>query len=615
MGTFKDSPDDSELRRRAEEKLKAATSGSEDLSGVSPDKMANLIHELQVHQIELKMQNDELRRIQVELEKTRDRYSHLYDFAPFGYFTMSEKGIIEEANLTGAATIGIERSALIGKPFTRLVLRDDQDIFYKLRQGLLETEASQVCELRLVKKDGHEFHARLECMVIKTKGDDFRQIRAAVIDMTERKRAEDAHRKGFEESQKRQKEISASMEGVKAVLEEHDFKGAAQTLFDSCKNLIGATGGYVALLSKDGTENEVLFLDSGGLPCTVDPNLRMPIRGLREEAFRTGKPAFHNDFPNSDHVRFMPEGHLSLSNVLFAPLMIRGKAVGLLGLANKSGEFTEDDAHIASAFSEITAIALVNKRMGEEREQLLKDLEQRVQERTADLVTTNKQLRKQVEQRKQAEKALRKTEESYRTMIETMNQGLGIVDESGLWTYVNEKFCKMVGYAYDQLIGRPVHEQLDEMNRMIFKGQMIKRRKGEYEPYEMALNRKDGSTVDMLVSPKPIFDEADQFQGSFAVFSDITKQKKNEESFRKGISEIRILKDRLESENVHFRRESKMRHEFDHIIGHSNAFKYVLYRAEQVALTNTIVLILGETGKGAEQENAGNFNRAFLLRI
>jgi len=296
----------------------------------------------------------------------------------------------------------------------------------------------------------------------------------------------------------------------------------------------------------------------------------------------------------------MPEGHLSLSNVLFAPLMIRGKAVGLLGLANKSGEFTEDDAHIASAFSEITAIALVNKRMEEEREQLLKDLEQRVQERTADLVTTNKQLRKQVEQRKQAEKALRKTEESYRTMIETMNQGLGIVDESGLWTYVNEKFCKMVGYAYDQLIGRPVHEQLDEMNRMIFKGQMIKRRKGEYEPYEMALNRKDGSTVDMLVSPKPIFDEADQFQGSFAVFSDITKQKKNEESFRKGISEIRILKDRLESENVHFRRESKMRHEFDHIIGHSNAFKYVLYRAEQVALTNTIVLILGETGTGKE---------------
>ena len=86
MATRKDTPD-SELRRRAEKKLKEATSVTGDFSGMSPEKMASLIHELQVHQIELEMQNDELRRIQGELEKTRDRYSHLYDFAPVGYFT------------------------------------------------------------------------------------------------------------------------------------------------------------------------------------------------------------------------------------------------------------------------------------------------------------------------------------------------------------------------------------------------------------------------------------------------------------------------------------------------------------------------------------------------
>jgi two-component system cell cycle sensor histidine kinase/response regulator CckA len=191
MGTIKNAPDDSELRQRAEEKLKEATSDGEDLSGVSPERMASLIHELQVHQIELKMQNDELRRIQGELERTRDKYSHLYDFAPVGYFTVSEKGIIEEVNLTGAAMTGIERSALIGKPFTRLVLRDDQDIFYKYRQRLLETETSRSSELRLVRNDGHEFYARMECMVIKNKGDDLRQIRAVVSDITERKRMEE----------------------------------------------------------------------------------------------------------------------------------------------------------------------------------------------------------------------------------------------------------------------------------------------------------------------------------------------------------------------------------------------------------------------------------------
>lgn len=207
MGPIKDSPDDSELRRRAEEKLKEASGRSEELSGMSPERMADLIHELEVHQIELKMQNDELRRIQGELEKTRDRYSHLYDFAPVGYFTLSEKGIIEAVNLTLASMLGIERNALIGKPLSRFIRRDDQDIFYALRQRFLETEKPQSCELRLVKKDGHEFYARMECMAIKNRGDDLRQIRAAVSDITERKQAEEQRDKLIAELQKALSEV------------------------------------------------------------------------------------------------------------------------------------------------------------------------------------------------------------------------------------------------------------------------------------------------------------------------------------------------------------------------------------------------------------------------
>jgi len=194
----KENQRDSRLRRQAEEKLKTAAGGSTDLSGVSPEKTASLIHELRVHQIELEMQNDELRRIQDELERTRDKYFHLYDFAPVGYVTLSEKGIIEEVNLTGAAMMGTDRSALIGKPFTRFVLGDDQDIFYKHRQRLLETETSQSCELRLAKKDGHAFYARLECRVIKNRNKASRQIRAAVSDIDERKTVEEKLRQSEE---------------------------------------------------------------------------------------------------------------------------------------------------------------------------------------------------------------------------------------------------------------------------------------------------------------------------------------------------------------------------------------------------------------------------------
>jgi PAS domain S-box-containing protein len=190
MASKKNAPGDSELRRRAEEKLAEPVIPGEDLSNVSPEKMAGLIHELQIHQIELEMQNDELCRIQEELERARNKYSHLYDFAPVGYFTLSEKGIIEEANLTMASMLGIERVELIGKPFTRFISRDDQDIFYKHRQRLLETEASLPCEMRLIKKDNQAFHARMECMLIKSKDDDSRQIRAAVSDITEYKQME-----------------------------------------------------------------------------------------------------------------------------------------------------------------------------------------------------------------------------------------------------------------------------------------------------------------------------------------------------------------------------------------------------------------------------------------
>jgi PAS domain-containing protein len=147
MGAKKDTPEGSELRQRAEKLLEIELDSTEALSEMPPEKIASLIHELQVHQIELNMQNEELCRIQDDLEKTRDRYSHLYDFAPIGYFSMNQEGVIDEANLTFASMVGVARGDLVGGPFTRFVLRDDQDGFYKHRQHLLETEAPQSCEL------------------------------------------------------------------------------------------------------------------------------------------------------------------------------------------------------------------------------------------------------------------------------------------------------------------------------------------------------------------------------------------------------------------------------------------------------------------------------------
>jgi PAS domain S-box-containing protein len=197
-------------------------------------------------------------------------------------------------------------------------------------------------------------------------------------DITERKIMEEELRDSLAASHRRQLEVSALLEASKAVLQHREFKNSARAIFDSCRELLGATAGYVALLSKDKKENEVLFLDAGGMSCTVDPALPMPIRGLRGEVYAKGKVVYHNDFEGSKWQKLMPEGHVVLSNVLFSPLLIDDEIVGLIGVANKPDGFTERDAEMAAAFGKIASIALMNS-------MILETLEDTVEERTKQL--------------------------------------------------------------------------------------------------------------------------------------------------------------------------------------------------------------------------------------
>ncbi|MGA1823063.1 MAG: GAF domain-containing protein [bacterium] len=180
-------------------------------------------------------------------------------------------------------------------------------------------------------------------------------------------------------------------QAAKSILEKENFEQSARNIFDFCRTLTRAQSGYVALLSEDGSENELVFLESGGLACTVDENLPMPVRGLRAQAYKTNKTVYHNDFMNSEWVKFIPPGHVLLKNVLFAPLNLEGKTVGIMGLANKPDFFSTKDAHIAEVFGDLAAIALrnsvalkslkekniENKKLAEQKQTLLKEMQHR----------------------------------------------------------------------------------------------------------------------------------------------------------------------------------------------------------------------------------------------
>jgi PAS domain S-box-containing protein len=149
---------------------------------------------------------------------------------------------------------------------------------------------------------------------------------------------------------------------AQAFLKSLDFKTPAYAVYETCKKLIGATAGYVALLSSDEKENEILFLDAGGQPCDLDPDLPMPIRGLRAEAYKTGHIVYENDFTGSEWAQYLPEGHSRLENVLFAPLVIENKTVGIFGFANKPGGFNDDDILVVKAFAELAAVGLMQNK-------------------------------------------------------------------------------------------------------------------------------------------------------------------------------------------------------------------------------------------------------------
>ncbi|MEI7672749.1 MAG: PAS domain-containing protein, partial [Deltaproteobacteria bacterium] len=171
-----------DLRRQAEEIAQENVAQSlENIEAMSSEAIRQAFHELQVHQIELEMQNSALHLRQEELDAARARYFDLYELAPVGYITVSKQGLIIEDNLTAATMLGVDRGVRgLAQPiFSQFIHIEDQDIYYRFRKQLLETGERQACELRMVKKDGPVFWAQLEATVAQGPANDsFRQCRA-----------------------------------------------------------------------------------------------------------------------------------------------------------------------------------------------------------------------------------------------------------------------------------------------------------------------------------------------------------------------------------------------------------------------------------------------------
>jgi signal transduction histidine kinase len=152
---------------------------------------AEALHELQVHQIELEMQNEELRRSQLELQAAHERYVDLYDFAPVGYLTLDESGVISAANLTAATFLGTDRGVLVGRPFGAFVAAGDADRWQVFSSTTVREGGRHACRLEVRKRSGTTFDSQLECEC-RTGETGNAQLRVALSDVSEFVRLEHA---------------------------------------------------------------------------------------------------------------------------------------------------------------------------------------------------------------------------------------------------------------------------------------------------------------------------------------------------------------------------------------------------------------------------------------
>lgn len=344
------------LRQRAEEiALEKDDRSCENPEGMSPEEMRGKLHELLVHQIELEMQNDELRRAQAELEDERARYFDLYEMAPVGYCTISEKGLILQINLTAANLLGVDRSALIMKPISQFICKEDQDVYYLHKLKLFETCESQSFELRMTKKDGIVFWAHLTAITLQDK-DGMRTSRVVLSDITERKLK-------YEELRAAQADIIRKnniLSVINQIFEKAISCKTIETLSKACQDIIETITeskiSFIYEIKEDGLHYPITMSNTGWEKCR---------NGLNGSVLLNGKSLLTNDPSNHLDSIGMPEGDTHLTAFLGVPFFHEGKVAGMIAVGNRNGGYRLEDQEIVEALTPTILEVILRKRVEE----------------------------------------------------------------------------------------------------------------------------------------------------------------------------------------------------------------------------------------------------------
>jgi len=570
-----DTPDNiRSLRDDAEEHLTRTPKSSPNLKGQTPEQ---LIHELQVHQVELETQAEELIKSKLALEESRDKFLDLYDFAPVGYLTLNDKALVTEANLACATLLGVDRSKLIRARFRKFVTQKDSDQWVLYFMNALNHEEKQACTLTLKREDGSVFPARLEGGRL-TGSDRAITVRIAISDISDIWQIE-----ALRESEEKFRLISESSPDH-IFIQDRDLRYTwvlNPQLGLRPKDMIGKTD--YDILSKEDADlvttvkrqvletrktipyetslssflGETEYFEGVYLP-KYDADGRINgVRGyfrnitgrkVAEEVLKQSELLFREVFNNANDAVFLlertPEGPGTY-------LLVNDTAVRMLGYSREELlKMSPRDIVPEDIAKKI--MPSVIKKLQNEGHATFESAHRRkdgsiypIEVSTHTFHYKGKDVDlsivRDITVRKRAEETIRQSEEKFRLVVENDPDAI-FIQTQGQFAYVNPAACRLFGAkSADLLVGTPVLDRFHADFREIVK-ERIHVLNDERQPVaridEISM-RLDGTPFDVEVSAVPM--TYLQKDGALVFFNDITERKVVEEALRESEDRFRHI--------------------------------------------------------------------------
>ncbi|MBF0510659.1 MAG: PAS domain S-box protein, partial [Deltaproteobacteria bacterium] len=440
--------------------------------------------------------------------------------------------ILSFVNLAFCRYLKQPADKLIGHSIVPLLPDVDFTVLQELLASLTPDNPVRTVEHRILRPDDPDDPVRWLQWINRAIYDERRRLiefQAVGRDITKRKRAEEGLQKAHDELEARVEERTAELKRVNAKLqlEVVERKLAEEALRESERELTvrNQVAEVFLTVPDDEIYAEVLkivleFLNSrDGLFGYLDENETLICPFAQKHAGGPGETSESISFPREKWTGIwgqallqrqnlyanvpleVPEWHGPINRALAVPIIHQHGVIGLLLAANKDTDYDDWDMDLMDIIVSFIA-PILSARLQRDRQE---------------------------QKRRQAELALSRSEERYRSLIETMNEGFGTTDEHGRISYANNNFLEMLGYSKEELIGRPILSVHDEENRKIVEAQFDSRRQGLSGTYEVALIAKDGRKVYAIVSSAPAFDQDGGFKGSVTTFTNITERKRLEE--------------------------------------------------------------------------------------